>query len=47
MCRRSEKTDRISCLNILTGWTVFGWIASLIWALGDKPQHAIAAPTQG
>jgi hypothetical protein len=47
MCRRSEKTDKISCLNILTGWTVVGWIASLIWALGEKPHHAIAAPTQG
>lgn len=23
----------ISALNILTGWTMIGWVASLIWAL--------------
>ena len=47
MCRRCEKTDRISCVNILTGWTVVGWIASLIWAIVDRPQHAVVATAQG
>ena len=37
MCRRSEKTDKISFVNILLGWTVIGWIASLVWATRESP----------
>jgi hypothetical protein len=40
MCRRCEKTGGIACVNILTGWTVIGWIAALIWAFVDNPQGA-------
>ena len=26
-------------LNVLTGWTVVGWVIALVWALTDEPQY--------
>ena len=26
----------ITTLNILTGWTGFGWIGALVWAMSDN-----------
>lgn len=31
--RQHHQTLAITALNILLGWTVLGWIASLVWAL--------------
>lgn len=28
---------RIFLLNLLSGWSVIGWVASLIWSLVDFP----------
>jgi hypothetical protein len=32
--RRHKKSENaIAMLNLLLGWTVLGWIASLVWSL--------------
>jgi uncharacterized membrane protein YqaE (UPF0057 family) len=28
----------IFILNLLTGWTIVGWIIAMVWALTDEPQ---------
>jgi hypothetical protein len=33
LIRGHKNMVAISTLNILTGWTAIGWIASLIWSL--------------
>lgn len=33
LIRGHKNTLAISTLNIMTGWTALGWIASLVWAL--------------
>ena len=33
--RRHKNTSAILILNIITGWTFFGWLASLLWALNS------------
>ncbi|MBB5469386.1 uncharacterized membrane protein YqaE (UPF0057 family) [Paraburkholderia sp. CI2] len=30
--RKHHNTTAISVLNVLLGWTVLGWIGSLVWA---------------
>lgn len=31
--RNHKHADAILALNLMTGWTVIGWVASLVWAL--------------
>ena len=31
--RKKRNALAIFCLNLLTGWTVIGWVAALIWAV--------------
>lgn len=33
--RRKKQTGAIFMLNILTGWTLIGWIAALVWAVAE------------
>jgi hypothetical protein len=32
-CRHHHNATAIWVLNILVGWTVFGWVAVLVWSL--------------
>ena len=36
--------DAILFTHLVLGWTVFGWIAALIWAIVETPQEATYAP---
>lgn len=38
--RKHNNAAAICTLNLLLGWTVVGWITSLIWALTNPPQKA-------
>ncbi len=33
----------IAMLNLFTGWTFFGWIAALIWAIAAPPPYVAYA----
>jgi hypothetical protein len=33
--RENEKTGVIMAINFLAGWTIIGWIASLVMAMKD------------
>ena len=37
--RRHPHTVAIFYLNVLLGWTVFGWVLALIWALVPMSHH--------
>lgn len=34
--RKTRNLVAIIVLNLLTGWTFFGWVASLVWSIVDK-----------
>lgn len=34
--RKAKNNNYICLLNLLTGWTIIGWIAAFIWAVIDK-----------
>jgi Superinfection immunity protein len=38
------RTFRAVLFHLVLGWTVFGWIAALIWAIVETPQEAAGAP---
>ena len=42
--RNKRNSGAILALNLLLGWTVVGWVVSLVWALTVDPE--IAAPSQ-
>ncbi len=44
--RRHAQATAIIWLNILTGWTFLGWVASLVWAL-TNPQVVSGKPIGG
>ncbi len=35
--RHSPNAVAVAVLNFFLGWTIFGWIIALIWALAAKP----------
>lgn len=35
LVREHKNVGAISALNILTGWTLIGWVVSLVWALSN------------
>jgi hypothetical protein len=39
IAHNKHNAGAILVLNLLTGWTVIGWIISLVWALSDEPQY--------
>lgn len=46
-CRRHNDGRAIFWLNILLGWTILGWIASLVWANTgnvEKSDHKVLPP---
>jgi hypothetical protein len=45
--RNSTATGWITALNILLGWTLFGWFIALGWAAGGKTRvQPVATSTQ-
>lgn len=42
--RGHKDTVAINLWNFFTGWTVIGWIVTLVWSLGNVPQATPAAP---
>lgn len=37
MIRRTDRLAGIAVLNVFLGWTLIGWVVSLVWAVsGDK-----------
>ncbi len=46
IARNKRNATAIFILNLLTGWSVLGWVAALIWALtNDAPQVVAFQPT--
>lgn len=37
--RSHHNAGAIFALNLLAGWTVIGWIGSLVWALTNRPKQ--------
>lgn len=38
--RRRTNTVAIFCLNLFLGWTLVGWVASLVWSVShDAVRH--------
>jgi hypothetical protein len=35
--RSTKRAATIFAVNLIFGWTVVGWIAAVIWALGQQP----------
>jgi hypothetical protein len=35
--RKKRNANAITALNLLLGWTILGWIITLIWALTSDP----------
>jgi hypothetical protein len=42
--RNCAATGWIVALNILLGWTLFGWVVALGWAVSGKPAVVTATP---
>ena len=38
--RGHSKIEAIAVLNVLLGWTFFGWVAALVWAYTEKKEKA-------
>lgn len=34
--RKHKKVNEIIIVNVFLGWTFFGWVGALIWAVWDK-----------
>lgn len=39
--RGAANQNAIGAVNVLTGWTFFGWVAALVWAMVDTP-HSVS-----
>jgi hypothetical protein len=42
--RKRQNRVAIFTVNLLLGWTIVGWFAALIWALGKDAQSIPASP---
>ena len=42
--RKKQNRAAIFAVNFLLGWTIVGWFAALIWALGRDAQSIPASP---
>lgn len=38
---RHHRTGSVFLVNLLVGWSLIGWIAALLMALGQKAQHVV------
>ena len=45
--RKKRNLAPILLVNILLGWTVIGWIVSLVWAVSTETVDTIALPSRG
>lgn len=41
IARKKENFMKIALLNVLAGWTVLGWVASLYWAISSNKNQTI------
>jgi hypothetical protein len=41
LLRRHHNSGAIVALNLFLGWTLVGWVVSLVWALTNRP-HSVA-----
>lgn len=39
--RKRDNLTAIAVLNTLLGWTLIGWVVSLVWALSNNAQQTI------
>jgi len=39
VCRKAKRLAGIVVLNILLGWTLIGWVGSLVWAISDNTKE--------
>jgi hypothetical protein len=37
IARKKRNANAITVLNLLLGWTILGWIITLVWALTSDP----------
>ena len=44
--RKKTNSTAIFWLNFLLGWTVIGWVGSLVWALTKEASAQVIQPTQ-
>ena len=42
--RRLPSVGPIAAINILTGWTLLGWVIALIWSLAGTPHVQATQP---
>jgi hypothetical protein len=42
--RKHHNADAIGVLNLLLGWTLIGWVVSLVWALTEVKKKGDTAP---
>ena len=42
MSRSHKDGPAIAAINILLGWTVFGWFTSFIWSLSDPRGRGVS-----
>jgi hypothetical protein len=45
--RKKKNLAPILLVNILLGWTVIGWIVSLVWAVSTETVDTIVLPSKG
>ncbi|RNE89972.1 superinfection immunity protein [Marichromatium sp. AB31] len=45
--RRHSKIEALIALNLLLGWTFFGWAAALVWAFMEDNQPRAASSNSG
>jgi 4-amino-4-deoxy-L-arabinose transferase-like glycosyltransferase len=45
--RKHLRRNQILLLNLLLGWTLIGWVVSIVWSVGPDVEGSIAnrAPT--
>ncbi|MDQ0376190.1 superinfection immunity protein [Amycolatopsis thermophila] len=41
----SSESEPITWITLLLSWTMFGWIAALVWAFNSKPAEQVQAAT--
>jgi hypothetical protein len=44
--RKKRHARAIFLVNLLTGWSIVGWIVALIWAISDDPLPVVAVQPQ-
>jgi hypothetical protein len=45
--RHKQNTGAIFALNLFLGWTVIGWVVSLVWALVQDNPRVVVSYTPG